>query len=113
MAEKGANGKVIASAGTVVSAVVGIFWWYINNTDTSRVVSMTKQDECAVVLKDRADQQAKTRLAVDKLNKRVQGLESLLIEMSNHLVGHALHPKKKLAEPLELMRAVKRVRDGD
>lgn len=113
MADKGANGKVIASAGTLISALVGIFWWYINNTDTSRVIKATRQDECAVVTRDRADQQAKTRLALEKMNKRIQGIEGLLIEMSQHIVGHVLHPKKKLAEPLGLMRAVKRVREGD
>lgn len=103
------TGKLIAGGSTVLAAVVATAWGYIGQMDSSRIGTADRQDHCAAITRERADQQGRTALALEKLAKRQALTEDLLVEIAAQLVGHAGNPRKKFGESRGLTRALQRI----
>lgn len=102
-------GKLIATGSTVLAGVVAAAWAYIGQLDSSRISKAGRQDHCAAITRERADQQGRTALALEKLAKRQALTENLLAEIAAQLVGHAANPRKKISESHGLTRALQRI----
>lgn len=103
------TGKLVAGGSVGLATVLAAAWGYIGHMDASRISTMDRQDQCAEITRHRADQQARTALALEKLVKRQALIESLLVEIASQLVGHAANPRKKYSESHGLTRALGRI----
>ncbi len=102
--------KLVTFGSTLFAAVATGGWAYMDRVIPTRLSESAQQERVTKFGQDGVDRQAKILLEIKKLNARLSLLEELIVENSAHLVGHALHPKKKLSEPVGLIRAVQRVR---